>query len=205
MTVSAPMVSGRLHVLQVVTDFRHACMRIGLTRVLSYQMAAAQASGLLDAVLVPWEPAAPPVRLVYDGQGVLPLKLRAVLGCAAPRLKARLAGKAQVWGIDTAYSDAKSSSYVPFDVACPKPPESRRDRSRAMGTAYLDKLNDRQRQAAEFGMQGAGLPPPLLIIAGAGSGKTESRFPAKGTCLAIYSRAVNAEEPLALVLRNHFP
>lgn len=178
-----------------------------------------------------------------------------------------------------------------------------------MQASYLDKLNDRQRQAVEFG-GGAGLPPPLLIIAGAGSGKTntlahrvahllvngadprrillmtfsrraaseltrrverittealgqgyaaealtwagtfhgigarilrehalqigldpefsihdredsadlmnlvrhglgfsktESRFPSKGTCLAIYSRAVNAEEPLAEVLRQHFP
>ncbi len=175
--------------------------------------------------------------------------------------------------------------------------------------AYLDKLNDRQRQAVEFGA-GPGLPPPLLIIAGAGSGKTntlahrvahllvggadprrillmtfsrraateltrrvekittealgtgyaaealawagtfhgigarilrehaleiglnpefsihdredsadlmnltrhslgfsktESRFPSKGTCLSIYSRAVNAEEPLSQVLRNQFP
>ena len=38
-----------------------------------------------------------------------------------------------------------------------------------------------------------------------GFSKTEARFPAKGTCLAIYSRAVNAEEPLAAVLRQHFP
>jgi DNA helicase-2/ATP-dependent DNA helicase PcrA len=38
-----------------------------------------------------------------------------------------------------------------------------------------------------------------------GLSKTESRFPAKGTCLAIYSRAVNAEMPLNEVLRSHFP
>jgi hypothetical protein len=30
-------------------------------------------------------------------------------------------------------------------------------------------------------------------------------FPTKGTCLAIYSRAVNAEQPLNKVLRDHFP
>ena len=35
--------------------------------------------------------------------------------------------------------------------------------------------------------------------------KTEKRFPTKGTCLAIYSRAVNAEMPLDDVLRDHFP
>ena len=34
---------------------------------------------------------------------------------------------------------------------------------------------------------------------------TESRFPTKGTCLAIYSRAVNAETPLAQVLGSSFP
>ena len=38
-----------------------------------------------------------------------------------------------------------------------------------------------------------------------GLSKMESRFPTKGTCLAIYSRAVNAEMPLDEVLRDHFP
>jgi DNA helicase II / ATP-dependent DNA helicase PcrA len=33
----------------------------------------------------------------------------------------------------------------------------------------------------------------------------ESRFPAKATCLAIYSRAVNSEEPLSDILRLAFP
>ncbi|MBU2361094.1 MAG: ATP-dependent helicase [Alphaproteobacteria bacterium] len=178
------------------------------------------------------------------------------------------------------------------------------------GAGYLDKLNDNQRAAVEFGVGVEMLPPPLLVIAGAGSGKTntlahrvahllvngadprrillmtfsrraateltrrveritaqamgtsvaaealtwagtfhgigarilrehalsiglhpefsihdredsadlmnlsrhglgfsktESRFPAKGTCLAIYSRVVNAETPLGDVLRDHFP
>jgi hypothetical protein len=38
-----------------------------------------------------------------------------------------------------------------------------------------------------------------------GLSKTESRFPAKGTCLAIYSRAVNAELPLGDVLGGFYP
>ncbi len=38
-----------------------------------------------------------------------------------------------------------------------------------------------------------------------GFSKTESRFPTKGTCLAIYSRAVNSEMELPLVLRDAFP
>lgn len=35
--------------------------------------------------------------------------------------------------------------------------------------------------------------------------RTQSRFPAKNTCLSIYSRAVNAETPLEEVLRKAFP
>src|SRR5882724_11979646 len=38
-----------------------------------------------------------------------------------------------------------------------------------------------------------------------GFSKMESRFPTKATCLAIYSRAVNAELPVAQVLKEHFP
>ena len=38
-----------------------------------------------------------------------------------------------------------------------------------------------------------------------GLSKTESRFPMKGTCLAIYSRAVNAEMALDTVLQESFP
>lgn len=178
-----------------------------------------------------------------------------------------------------------------------------------MNASYLDGLNERQRAAATFGVLPGSTPPPLLVIAGAGTGKTttmahrvahliingadprrillmsfarraatelvrraeritacalgsdhaaeamtwagtfhgigarilrehalaigldpdfsihdredsadlmnlcrhelglsktESRFPAKGTCLAIYSRCVNAEEPLPDVLEARF-
>jgi hypothetical protein len=38
-----------------------------------------------------------------------------------------------------------------------------------------------------------------------GLSKTERRFPAKNTCLAIYSRVVNAEASLADVLATNFP
>ena len=44
-----------------------------------------------------------------------------------------------------------------------------------------------------------------LIRHDLGYSKTEKRFPAKGTCLAIYSRAVNAESPLDDVLQSAFP
>lgn len=38
-----------------------------------------------------------------------------------------------------------------------------------------------------------------------GLSEKAKRFPLKGTCLAIYSRAVNAAEPLDVVLRKQFP
>jgi DNA helicase-2/ATP-dependent DNA helicase PcrA len=38
-----------------------------------------------------------------------------------------------------------------------------------------------------------------------GFSKTESRFPLKATCLAIYSRCINAEMPLEDALTRHFP
>lgn len=39
---------------------------------------------------------------------------------------------------------------------------------------YLDKLNNDQRAAVEFGVGGDDVSPPLLVIAGAGSGKTNT-------------------------------
>ncbi|MCP1833130.1 MULTISPECIES: ATP-dependent helicase [Bradyrhizobium] len=38
-----------------------------------------------------------------------------------------------------------------------------------------------------------------------GFSRTESRFPTKGTCVAIYSRCVNAEMPIEAVLGQFFP
>jgi DNA helicase-2/ATP-dependent DNA helicase PcrA len=38
-----------------------------------------------------------------------------------------------------------------------------------------------------------------------GFSEKSQRFPLKATCLAIYSRAVNAREPIDLVLTRHFP
>ena len=63
---------------------------VGMTRVLSYQIAQALMSGALDVALQAFEPPPWPVNLVYGGGQVLPLKLRAFLDFAAPRLKARL-------------------------------------------------------------------------------------------------------------------
>src|SRR5947208_205764 len=77
-----------------------------------------------------------------------------------------------------------------------------------MAAAYLEKLNAEQR----------GLDPAFtihdredsadlmnLVRHQLGLSKTESRFPTKGTCLAIYSRAVNAQIPLGEVLGGVYP
>ena len=63
---------------------------VGITRVLSYQVADAIRAGTLAIVLDRFEPAPSRISLVYGGQGFLPLKLRAFLDFATPRLKVRL-------------------------------------------------------------------------------------------------------------------
>jgi DNA-binding transcriptional LysR family regulator len=63
---------------------------LGITRLLSYQAANAVRTGALVLALGEFEPPAAPVSLVYAGQGLLTLKLRAFLDFAASRLKASL-------------------------------------------------------------------------------------------------------------------
>jgi DNA-binding transcriptional LysR family regulator len=63
---------------------------LGITRVLSYQMANARRAGALVTALELFEPPPVPVNLVYPGRGLMPLKLRAFLDFAGPRLRARL-------------------------------------------------------------------------------------------------------------------
>ncbi|MBW8301096.1 MAG: LysR family transcriptional regulator [Hydrogenophaga sp.] len=63
---------------------------LGITRVMSYQARRAVESGLLVPLLEAFEQPATPVHLVYLSQGLIPLKLRAFLDFAAPRLRAAL-------------------------------------------------------------------------------------------------------------------
>ncbi|MDX8455464.1 LysR family transcriptional regulator [Mesorhizobium sp. VK9D] len=84
-------VRSRLQVNTAEAAIDAAIAGLGLTKVLSYQADAAVRAGALRVVLEPFEPPPWPVSLVHAGQGRLPVKLRAFLDFAAPRLKERLA------------------------------------------------------------------------------------------------------------------
>jgi hypothetical protein len=62
-----------------------------VTRVLSYQVAQAVAEDALRIILADFEFPPVPVSLIH-APGLLPLKLRAFLDFAAPRLRRALAG-----------------------------------------------------------------------------------------------------------------
>jgi DNA-binding transcriptional LysR family regulator len=89
--VKVVAIRSRLAVSTAEAAIDAAIAGLGVTRILSYQAAAARSSDLVRSILEQFEPAAIPVSLVYDGQGALPLKLRAFLDFATPRLKERLA------------------------------------------------------------------------------------------------------------------
>ena len=61
---------------------------LGVTRVFSYQVAAALEAGTMALALADFEPPPVPVSLIHAGDRLLPLKLRAFLDFAAPRLRA---------------------------------------------------------------------------------------------------------------------
>jgi DNA-binding transcriptional LysR family regulator len=64
---------------------------VGVTNVLSYQVARAVAAGKLRLILQDYEPDPIPVHLVHAGQAILPLKLRRFTEFAASRLRKSLA------------------------------------------------------------------------------------------------------------------
>jgi DNA-binding transcriptional LysR family regulator len=67
-----------------------AVLGLGLTRVLSYQVADAIRDGRLVRALVEEDPPGVPVSLIYGGQGRLPMKTRAFIDFAVGRLRDRL-------------------------------------------------------------------------------------------------------------------
>jgi DNA-binding transcriptional LysR family regulator len=80
-------IRSRLSVNTAEAAIDAAIADVGITRVLSYQIANAQRDGLLEIALKKFEPASVPIHLVYSKQQRLPIKLRAFLDFAAPRLR----------------------------------------------------------------------------------------------------------------------
>ena len=70
-----------------------------------------------------------------------------------------------------------------------------RDRAPALGLDPDFTIHDREDSADLMNLARQRL----------GLAATERRFPAKATCLTVYSRAVNAQEDLGRVLRDRFP
>ncbi|AZO52820.1 MAG: LysR family transcriptional regulator [Mesorhizobium sp.] len=89
-TETRVQVRSRLQVNTAEAAIDAAISGVGPTRVLSYQVEAAVRSGALRILLPEFEPEPWPVQLVHSGQGLLPVKLRAFLDFAAPRLRERL-------------------------------------------------------------------------------------------------------------------
>jgi DNA-binding transcriptional LysR family regulator len=91
-------IRSRLTVNTAEAAIAAAMLGVGLIRVLSYQVADAVRDNALRVVLERFESAPLPISLVHKGQAPLPLKLRAFLDFAMPRLRARTAyelGKGQ--------------------------------------------------------------------------------------------------------------
>ena len=63
---------------------------LGITRVLSYQIADALRARALKIILAEFEPDPSPVNLVYAGQGLLPIKTRAFVDFSTERLRRKL-------------------------------------------------------------------------------------------------------------------
>ncbi len=80
----------RLTVTTAEAAIDAAVAGVGVSCVLSYQAEPAVRAGQLDLLLRAFEPEPLPVSLLYSGQGLLPLKLRALLDFAMPRLRARV-------------------------------------------------------------------------------------------------------------------
>jgi DNA-binding transcriptional LysR family regulator len=90
-TRSVP-VHSRLIVNTAEAAISAAVAGVGVTRVLSYQIAQEVRAKQLVLALEDFEPAPWSVSLVYAGQRLLPLKVRVFLDYAAVRLKATLSG-----------------------------------------------------------------------------------------------------------------
>lgn len=81
----------RLHVNTAEAAIDAAIAGVGLTSVLSYQVAEALRAGKLKLALTSFEPPPAPIHLIYAHSGLVPQKMRAFLEFAAPRLRRSVA------------------------------------------------------------------------------------------------------------------
>jgi DNA-binding transcriptional LysR family regulator len=83
-------VRSRLSVNTAEAAIDGAAAGLGVTRVLSYQIAQAVLEGRIQIVLAEYEPAPLPVSLIHASHELTPRKMRMLLDFAAPRLRGRL-------------------------------------------------------------------------------------------------------------------
>ena len=98
-----------------------AVLGLGLTRVLSYQVADALQDGRLVRVLVDEESPAVPASLIYPGQGRLPMKTRAFIDFAVGRLRERLSA------LDATECRRSATAIHPSSTTAAKAPAVTRD------------------------------------------------------------------------------
>jgi DNA-binding transcriptional LysR family regulator len=89
-TETAVAIRPRMFVTTAEAAIDAAVAGIGVARLLSYQVARALGEGALIRILEAFEPPPQPVNLLYAGGKLVPLKLRAFLDFATPRLRAAL-------------------------------------------------------------------------------------------------------------------
>jgi DNA-binding transcriptional LysR family regulator len=83
-----PLCRLRINTAEAAIDA--AIAGVGVTNVLSYQVAKAVAEGKLRLILQDYEPDPIPVHLVHSGQTLVPLKTRRFIDFATPRLRKSL-------------------------------------------------------------------------------------------------------------------
>jgi len=88
----------RLHINTAESAVDAAIAGVGLTNVLSYQIARAVSEDKLRIVLRDFEPPRIPIHLVHAHQRLMPLKMRRFLDFAAPRIRDSVLATQKVLG-----------------------------------------------------------------------------------------------------------
>ena len=94
----------RLNINTAEAAIDAAIAGIGVTHVLSYQVARAVEEGKLRIVLQEYEPEPSPINLIYVPQGFMPLKTKSFVEFAVPRLRASLGDQAKLGALEKSTS-----------------------------------------------------------------------------------------------------